>query len=747
MRPLRTLGYYAAHAALSVVVLAVLPPIRDVPLRVPITYERDGLFLTILAKTIHEDGFRHATRIGAPFGTDLVDWPLGMWLPFAQLAGLTGLLGEPGTAINVYWMSTIVLAGVCAAYAFRRLRLGPGLAFVLGTLYAFQPYAFYRNVEHANLAFPFVPLLALLCLRVAGTGPEETTTSERRLTLAACVAQGFSYVYYSVFACALLVFAAPLGWLRTRRARPVLRALGAITLLAACSATMLLPTTLYWHRHGYNPDLDYKPPAETDTYGLKLRHLLLPIAEHPLPPLRALAWKVEAIDFPGDNENQLSKLASVGSVGLLALLALVVGRTAGAWREVDGRLQGAAALLFASLLLANVGGLASLFSVFVSSDVRCWGRIVVFLSFFCLLAAGTLLSRLSERLPARWRTRPFAAGALALLLVGGLFDQIPVARLAALRQDTAAAFDEEGGLVRTVEDELPAGAMVFQLPQMTVPIDRVSYPPMLYYDPGRMFVHSRTLRWSWGAMIERHHDWGRAVDALPLPEKVRTLALAGFSGIWIDRWGYDGVHRPRFADLERDLSALLGASARTSSRDRYSFFSLVSYRRSLEATLGPERAAQLRRELLADMPISRWREGCGEERPGADGWWRTCGRTATLELRNWRPGAIRVTFRARLRGVTSPLALSLAGPGFEDHVELAPDARPYARVFDVDGTDNRPPRLTAPRSEIVTLRVDGPAACAPTGCFEIGDVSIATRRLIGGVPVNADGGVAVRTKY
>ena len=76
--------------------LASVPPLRGVPLRVPVTYERDGLFLTVLTKAIAEDGLWHTNRFGVPFGADLVDWPLGIWLPFAQLAALTRLLGEPG---------------------------------------------------------------------------------------------------------------------------------------------------------------------------------------------------------------------------------------------------------------------------------------------------------------------------------------------------------------------------------------------------------------------------------------------------------------------------------------------------------------------------------------------------------------------------------------------------------------------------------------------------------------------------
>src|SRR5512147_1588608 len=191
----RTALYYGAHAAAGALVLASIPAIHGVPLRVPVTYSRDGLMMTVFAKAIAEDGFFHAAHFGAPFGAALVDWPFGTWLPLGTIALLGRLLGEPGAAVNLYWMGTILFAGLAATWCLRRLRIRPGLAFVLGTLYGFQPYVFYRNVEHVNLTFPFVPFLALLSLRVAGTRPRDEDRGERAVTLAAAVAQGFSYVY------------------------------------------------------------------------------------------------------------------------------------------------------------------------------------------------------------------------------------------------------------------------------------------------------------------------------------------------------------------------------------------------------------------------------------------------------------------------------------------------------------------------------------------------------------------------
>ncbi len=45
--------------------------------------------------------------------------------------------------------------------------------------------------------------------------------------------------------------------------------------------------------------------------------------------------------------------------------------------------------------------------------------------------------------------------------------------------------------------------------------------------------------------------------------------------------------------------------------------------------------------------------------------------------------------------------------------------------------------------EEIALRAD--TAC-DTPCFEVSDLRIVTHRVIGGIPVNDDGGTAVRTK-
>jgi len=728
--PRRSLAWYAAIAVTASALLWAIPALRGHSLAVPVTYERDGLFFTVLAKVVSEDGPFHALRIGAPFGSDLVDWPLGTWLPLGLIAALVRLTGEPGTAVNLYWLACTVAASLGAAYAFRRLRIEPGPAFVLGLLYGFQPYGFYRNVEHVTLTFPLVPLLALLCLRVAGVRPEDESTAERRVALAACAAQAFCYVYYSFFACLLLAAAAPIGWWRTGHARAWRRAAAAIAVLTLGSALTVAPSFWFWHRNGTNPDLAYKSAAETDLYGLKLRHLLTPIAEHPLAPWRALARATEEARFPDENENATARLGTVGSLGLLLLLGFAVARTAGLRGARDPDLEAPAALTLVTLLVSTVGGFASLFALLVSPDVRAFNRVVVFLSFFCLLAAGHAAARALAPLAAGAAGRPWLRhGALAAALLAGIADQVPLWTLETLRAGTEAAFVEERALVEQVERELPAGSMVFQLPAMTIPVDRETWPPMKYYDPARAYVHSRSLRWSWGAILGRDHDWQRAAAILPPAEMVRVLALAGFSGVWIDRHGYLGDKRPRHEALESALAAAAGSTVVSSVPGRYAFITIDSYRRRLESELGPDSAGHARRAVLADAPVLTLEGGCTGESQAADGWWRSCGPSSRLVLRNPRYGGLEVTIAARLR--TAGVAgrrLGLRSMAFQDEVALGPVPVAYRRVVQLASR------------QVLEIEVEATACRTEVqerACFEIADLRAATRRIMGGVPVGS----------
>src|SRR5262249_9783693 len=91
------------------------------------------------------------------------------------------------------------------------------------------------------------------------------------------------------------------------------------------------------------------------------------------------------------------------------------------------------------------------------------------------------------------------------------------------------------------------------------------------YDHLRPYLHSRRLRWSYGAVRGRPGDaWQQQVTSLPVEELVLSLQKAGFQGIYIDRFGYadDGM------EMESKLTSLTGAPPLESADKRLMFFRL-----------------------------------------------------------------------------------------------------------------------------------------------------------------------------
>src|SRR5262249_30669510 len=125
--------------------------------------------------------------------------------------------------------------------------------------------------------------------------------------------------------------------------------------------------------------------------------------------------------------------------------------------------------------------------------------------------------------------------------------------------------------IRAIEATLPEGAAVFQLPYMIFP-ESQPIVNMWDYEHLRGYLHSRHLRWSYPAMKGRPQvEWLQRVSVQPVPEMVRSLATAGFQGIYIDRAAYlDGA-----AALEAELRAVLKVQPLVSPDRRLCFFPLM----------------------------------------------------------------------------------------------------------------------------------------------------------------------------
>jgi phosphoglycerol transferase len=368
---------------------------------IPVFFLGDALFYLVQSKTTLDHGWWWWNpSIGVPTGYHA--------LVFAQNTnidqGIVRLVGlftrDVGLAVNVAWMLMLAVSAATARWCLRQLgisRLGSAVA---GVLFAVSPFAFYRNISHFNLVTYLVPFGATAALLLASAPHDRAWKLPRRgVLLAGCVLLGLNYVYYPFFASILILVGALIGFARTRMTGPLTAGGLCLAAIVLATALNLIPNGVAWHEFGQPRGVQHGAD-ESETFGLKIRHLISPVMHHWFPPFQSWYAREVQISYPADNENGLTRLglvATVGFLGLLGTLIVPAGREQG---EGHGMVRAAAALTAAAVLVATVGGFSSVFSLLVSSNPFISGSAPS--SFF---AGGPAIGSISSSRPvARLRT-------------------------------------------------------------------------------------------------------------------------------------------------------------------------------------------------------------------------------------------------------------------------------------------------------------------------------------------------------
>jgi phosphoglycerol transferase len=698
-----------AAGLLSLLLVFFRMRLWQLDLAVPIVYWGDAVYGDVLVKALTEGTWNyHIPRLGAPFGMDAVDFPVGCSLYFAVIKILTAIVHNPFLALNLYWLLTIAMAGAFAALFFRSLQIGHLASASFATLFAISPFVFYRNIAHWDLVQFIVPAVAYLGIDLARGGvfgtaendhPSEERRSPRRILLvrlAICVAIGLTYIYWAFFACIVIAIGCLIGLFRFRNQKIVLVALLYMTIIGAASVADKSGSLLYWYRKGYNRALQYKAPAEADIYGLRIRQMLTPIHGNPLPLMRSVRDKIVAA-FPNDaaNESLSAALGTIGVLGFVILCCVAVGRPQGRILG-DARLRLLSGFVIALVLIAEVGGLGSLFNVFVLHEFRAYNRISPFIALFSL---ATVAMTVDAFLAGRKSYSYWLLGGSVLIF--GAFDQIPIAVFSNQPNDKRL-FYEDQFFIGQLESRLPAGTMIFQLPHTDFPLD-AGRERMLPFDQARAYLHSKTLRWSWGAMSGRNHDWTKVTAQLPLDQFIERIIFAGFGGLLIDRYGY------KDSEVEQSVLGYLGPASKFDLGGRWVFFDLRAFRDKLEGSLSSEERA--RREELAKRPTRvKWLPSFSVQENSPGRGWRWCGRNGIIRFINDSSGR-------RVIDVTGKLQQFNPG-SFNLFAERDGEERQF--VLAADPVEFHDSFVLQPHSSVeIRMRFDGPPLIVPGDMREL----------------------------
>ena len=573
---LKTVFEYAGAVLLCLLILTCVMKLWRADFKTPFAYFGDALLYSVGTKGAIEQGWwLHNPHLGAPSGLKYEAYPAIENFHFLLIKLISWFTADHASTLNLFYLLTFPLTVISSLYVLRYLRFSYPVALLASLLYAFLPYHFFRSYHLFLAAYYLLPLMILVVLWICSgeqflivqrdntRWPKLDLKSRKSIfSIAVCAMLGSCGIYYPFFSCFLLLIAGVTAAVYRRSIYALMLPGILIGFMSVVVLINYLPLIQYQRAHGTS-STGARSVVDAEIMGLKITQLLLPIGGHRLPSLGQLKYRYNL--GPLVNENDTASLGVVGSVGFMILLFALFYRTA-----AFPILNDLSILNFSALLLATIGGFGVLFALLISPQIRAYNRISVFIAFFCLVAVAQTLDVFYKRLKARKTQLGFIL-MLGFVLVAGVYDQTSTTFFFVPEYDNIKnEYQSDREFVGDIEASLPAGAMIFQLPYMPFP----ESPPlhkMFDHDLFKAYLHSKSLRWSYGAINGDSADlWQRSVAAKPVTELVEEISRAGFMGIYVNRDGYaDGG-----AQLEGELTSFLGTPPLVSRKGNLVFFKL-----------------------------------------------------------------------------------------------------------------------------------------------------------------------------
>ena len=192
--------------------------------------------------------------------------------------------------------------------------------------------------------------------------------------------------------------------------------------------------------------------------------------------------------------------------------------------------------------------------------------------------------------------------------------------------------------------------------------------------------------------------WQRQVFAKPIDEMLKTLAFAGFRGIYLDRAGYVD----NGAGVERELSARLGNAPLVSKNNRLVFFDMAQFIHQLREPYTDEEW-QLKRDIVLQPILLQWKNGFSDLEGTQENNWRWCSSSGELHIENSSQRQRKLSLEMSVAtGYEEPSRFRIESPWFAEEILVNAIGHSWKKEISV------PPGKHAIRFVSAAKRVDAP---------------------------------------
>ena len=519
---------------------------------IPYSYSGDGLaYLWNIQRVIEGTWYFTNDRSGFPFGSNHLDYPTSDTGSYLVIKLLGLIFNTAIAAQNLYYLLGFSLAAVAGYWVSRSIGITRPFSVVVAVLYAFTSFHFGR-IGHLFFTWYFVaPLFFYVGFRLFSeklifTNTQISLKTKLLNAIALLVLASFG-IYYTFFGCLVIALCTVMSATINRSWRNLNEGLLTLGLTILGVLLNVLPSLVHLFQQGENREGVNRFASESELYALKITQLLLPRGDHRLDSFFEFASKYNGF-FSNVTENISASMGAVGSLGFLLLVAVSLISPFLYPKTIDTvplnktssaqlRFQVLAALALGLVLMGSMGGFSSLFAMLVSSSIRAWNRVSIFIAFISVVAFAMATDLLIQKCPKHTAMKIAGIALAFAILVLGILDQTvkPCHSCLLMNQELAKS---DKAFMQSIETSIPKNSAIYQLPYMAYS-DNGAVNNLGSYDQARGHLHSEHLKWSFGSMRGRAGDWFyRKLALLPLQEQVVVVSAMGYAGIYIDRRGF-----------------------------------------------------------------------------------------------------------------------------------------------------------------------------------------------------------------
>ena len=561
---------------LSIVTLVftyIFLDLKNADINVPFYLNGDSLFMSYVVKTLGNFGWWFKNpNVGAPFGGDLYDFT-AFHFDAATIFIIKILIFFTGNwirGLNMFIILLFPITSVISYFVMKEFKVSNFYSILGSVTYTFLPYRFLRLATgHLFIAVYYTIPLAILILYWLyndniSFNLNKSFLKERKniCALMYLIFISLSGVYYLFFFCFLILIVFFIKYLNKKKAFQIIKNISIVYIIVAVimlGAT--IPYIINNSVNGKNSMSVKRSPIESEIYGMKITQLYIPNNISKIKFLKDIQLNYQNAPLPNEGSEYL------GLIGLIGFTILIIN----IFKKHDAKddIYFLSRINIGAVLLGIIGGYGSIFSLTVSSQLRGYNRISIYIAYLSILTSVIYFDNVSKKFK---KNKIFYNFIIAIIFIVGLFEQIPKNTINHIENKKKYTIDRK--FIEKIEKHVSNGGMIFQLPYYRFP----ESPPMNEmndYELFKGYLYSEKLKWSYGGFKNRKADiWNNFIIQLPNNEMIELLSLAGFEGIYIDKRAY---LEEDYRILEKFLRDTLELSPIISENNYMIFFSMNKF--------------------------------------------------------------------------------------------------------------------------------------------------------------------------